>query len=210
MNTLSWSVSDGVGQLRLIRPEKRNAQNLEMWAELRQVGYDIIRAGETRALVLSGEGPVFSAGIDLGLLMGQATGEAASLPAVEQVQHAFTWLRDAPFATVAAVHGAALGAGAQLALACDLRIFAEGTVFGLPEIDFGIFPDLGGCAWLPGLIGTARAKALIFTGDRIDAAEALRLGIANQVVPNEGLLAAATALAARLAAKAPLGIAAAK
>ena len=72
MNTLIYSASDGVGHLRLNRPDKRNAQNLEMWAELRVAGHDIIRAGEIRALVLAGEGPAFSAGIDLSVLTGQA------------------------------------------------------------------------------------------------------------------------------------------
>ncbi|MFN0178414.1 MAG: enoyl-CoA hydratase/isomerase family protein [Gemmatimonadales bacterium] len=203
--------ANGVVRLRLNRPEKRNAQTPEMWRELRETGVELIDDRSVRVVLLSGNGPGFSAGIDLGVLLGAATGSGAALPSdVEPIQQAFTWLRDAPFPTIAAVHGFALGAGAQLALACDLRILADDAVMAFPEINFGILPDLGGCVWLPELIGSARAKELIFTGDRFDAHEAHRLGIANRVVPLSQLEAAAESLAATLAAKAPLGIAAAK
>jgi enoyl-CoA hydratase/carnithine racemase len=199
-----------IGRLILSRPGKRNAQTPAMWETLRTIGAQLLIEPDLRVLVVEGEGEVFSAGIDLTVLMAQARGEAAITLEVELVQQAFTWLRDAPFPTIAAVHGAALGAGFQLALACDLRIMAEGTICGLPEVDFGIFPDLGGCAWLPELVGTAKAKELIFTGRRFDAAEALAMGLANRVVPAADLRATVAALAETLAARAPLGIRAAK
>lgn len=210
LTTLQLERADHLVRIRLNRPEKRNAQNLEMWRELRELGVELSTDHSVRVVVLSGNGPAFSAGIDLSILMGQATGKANLLVDVELVQRAFSWLRDAPFPTIAAVQGHALGAGMQLALACDLRVVAEDAVFGLPEIDFGIFPDLGGCAWLPDLVGSAKAKELIFTGDRLTAAEALGLGIANQVVPADQLDATVMALATRLAQKAPLGIRMAK
>ena len=196
--------------LRLNRPEKRNAQSLELWRELREVGAELMADRSVRALLLSGNGHSFSAGIDLTVLLGQATGQSPMNVDAAEVQQAFRWLRDAPFATVAAVQGYALGAGMQLALACDLRIVADDAVFALPEIDFGIFPDLGGCAWLPELVGSAKAKELIFLGERIGAAEALRIGLVNRVVPAAELSVTARALAVRLAGRAPLGIAAAK
>jgi len=199
-----------IGRLVLPRGGKRNAQTPAMWEALRAIGAGLLVEPDLRVLIVEGEGEVFSAGIDLSVLMAQARGEAAITVEVELVQQAFSWLRDVPFPTIAAVHGAALGAGFQLALACDIRIMAEGTICGLPEVEFGIFPDLGGCAWLPELVGTAKAKELIFTGRRFDAAEALALGLANRVVPKEELRAAVTALAETLAAKAPLGIRAAK
>lgn len=200
-----------IGHLRLNRPDKRNAQTIAMWEELRRLGAELLLRPDLRVLVLSGEGPVFSAGIDLTVLLGHATRSGPELTVeVELVQQAFSWLREVPFPTIAAVQGAALGAGFQLALACDLRIVAEDAVLGLPETDFGIFPDLGGCAWLPELIGSARAKDLIFTGRRFGASEALQLGLANRVVPPAALGATVDALARQLASKAPLGLAAAK
>jgi enoyl-CoA hydratase/carnithine racemase len=199
-----------IGRLRLTRPEKRNAQTPEMWDALRRIGAELLQRPDLRVLVVEGEGPVFSAGIDLSVLLSQANGGAALSIEPELVQQAFTWLREVPFPTIAAVQGAAIGAGCQLALACDLRVLADDAVMGLPEITFGIFPDLGGCAWLPELVGTAKAKELIFTGARIDASEAHRIGLANRVVPASELAGAVTALATELASKAPLGIAAAK
>lgn len=208
-NTLRVERTGHVAQVRLDRPDKRNAQSLEMWDELRRVGIALQDDPDLRVVVVSGAGHSFSAGIDLSVLQDQ-TSDAGTIPDVELIQHAFRWLREASFPTIAMVQGYALGAGCQLALACDLRVLAEDAVMALPEIDFGIFPDLGGCAWLPELVGSAKAKELIFLGDRFDAAEALRLGIANRVVPREELEGVTMALAGRLARKAPLALAGAK
>lgn len=209
--TLRLERQGPVVRLRLNRPEKRNAQSLEMWRELKAVGLALEDDPEVRVVVVSGEGHSFSAGIDLTVLLGQASGTSDQpLPDVSEVQLAFTWLRDARFATIAMVHGHALGAGMQLALACDLRIASDDAVFGLPEVNFGILPDLGGCVWLPELVGPAKAKELIFTGDRFDADTALRLGIVNQVTPVAQLEAVTAALADRIAQRAPLAIGATK
>ncbi len=199
-----------VVRLRLNRPDKRNAQSLEMWRELQAVGVALEDDPEVRVVVVSGEGPSFSAGIDLTVLLGQASGGSEPLPEVSEVQLAFTWLRDARFATIAMVHGHALGAGMQLALACDLRIASDDATFALPEVNFGLLPDLGGCAWLPELVGPAKAKELIFLGDRFDAETALRLGIVNRVTTPATLEAVTTALADRIAKQAPLAIGATK
>ena len=204
--TLIVDRQGAIVRVRLNRPDKRNAQSIEMWDELRRVGLELEDDPAVRVVVVSGEGHSFSAGIDLAVILGQSQGQGL-LPEVELVQQAFTWLRDARFATIAMVQGYALGAGFQLALACDLRIFAADTVVALPEVNFGIIPDLGGCAWLPGLAGAARTKELAFTGDRIDADLALRYGIANRVVPLEELESTTMGLAGRIAAKAPLAIA---
>jgi enoyl-CoA hydratase/carnithine racemase len=198
-----------VARVRLDRADKRNAQTPEMWDALRRAGLALEEDRDVRVVVVSGEGQSFSAGIDLSVLLGQAD-RTEPLPEIELVQQAFRWLREARFATIAMVQGYALGAGLQLALACDLRILADDAVLALPEVDFGIFPDLGGCVWLPQLIGSAKARELIYTGDRITAGEALRLGLANRVVPGDQLETVAMGLAERIAAKAPLGIAAAK
>ena len=199
-----------IARVVLDRAAKRNAQTLEMWEALRRLGAELVADPSVRVVVVAGEGPVFSAGIDLSLLAGQAAGTGPPLPAVELVQQAFTWLREGPFVSIAAVRGAAIGAGMQLALACDLRILAEGTVMALPEIEFGIFPDLGGCAWLPELVGTSRAKELILTGRKVTAAEALSLGLANQLVVAADLDRTVETLARRLAARSPLAVRAVK
>lgn len=200
-------------RLKLNRPDKRNAQSLEMWRELKAVGVALEDDPEVRVVVVSGEGHAFSAGIDLTVLMaqGQAAGTGdAPIPDVSEVQLAFTWLRDARFATIAMVHGYALGAGMQLALACDIRMAADDATFALPEVNFGILPDLGGCAWLPELVGPAKAKELIFLGDRFDAQTAHRLGIVNQLTPPGSLEAVTMAMAERIAKQAPLAIGATK
>lgn len=214
---MSWSTielersANGVVQLRLNRPEKRNAQTVEMWRELHAVGVELVGDRSVRAVVLSGKGETFSAGIDLSVLMGAAQSSGGSVPIeVELVQAAFRWLRQAPFPTLAAVHGYALGAGAQLALACDLRIFSDTAVMGFPEVNYAILPDLGGCVWLPEIVGQAKAKELLLLGERFDAGEAHRLGIANRVVPAAELAGSVDAIAAALAAKAPLALQAAK
>jgi enoyl-CoA hydratase/carnithine racemase len=134
------------------------------------------------------------------------TGDDRLVRAITDIQEAYTWLADAPYPTIAAVRGYALGGGLQLALACDLRIVARGTKLGLPEHRYGLLPDLGGTYWLPRLVGPAKAKELIFTGETIDADEALRIGLANRVVEDADLEKAAGAMAEAIAAQPPIAV----
>jgi len=127
-----------------------------------------------------------------------------------RTQDAYTWLEEAPFATIAAVRGYALGAGLQIALACDVRVLARGTTVGLLEFKYGIIPDLGGTQRLPRLVGAGKAKELIFTAARIDADEALRIGLVEQLVDDGDLEPAAGELATAIAAQPPLAVRAAK
>jgi enoyl-CoA hydratase/carnithine racemase len=127
-----------------------------------------------------------------------------------RTQEAYTWLEEVPFATIAAVRGYALGAGLQLALACDIRVLARGTQVGLLEFKYGILPDLGGTQRLPRLVGPGKAKELIFTAARVDAEEALRIGIAERIVEDDELDAAAAELAETIAAQPPLAVRGAK
>jgi len=195
-----------IGRLRLNRPAKLNAQTPQMWAELRELGRTLRDERDLRCLVVSGEGRAFSSGIDLAEITGQdGLGAAAQVKPgagadrlvamIRQGQEAFSWLVDAPFASIAAVRGYALGAGLQLALACDLRVAARTTQLGALEFRYGLLPDLGGTAWLPRLVGPARAKELVFTAARIDAEEALRIGLVNRVVEDAELDSAVGALA---------------
>jgi enoyl-CoA hydratase/carnithine racemase len=125
-------------------------------------------------------------------------------------QEAYTWLEEVPFATIAAVRGYALGAGLQLALACDVRCVARGTKLGLLEHKYGIIPDLGGTQRLPRLVGAGRAKELIFTAATIEAEDAERIGLAEHVVADEELEEQVEELAERIAAQPPLAVRAAK
>jgi len=206
-----------IGRLRLNRPAKLNAQTPQMWAELRELGRTLRDERDLRCLVVSGEGRAFSSGIDLAEITGQdGLGAAAQVKPgvgadrlvamIRQGQEAFSWLVDAPFASIAAVRGYALGAGLQLALACDLRVAARTTQLGALEFRYGLLPDLGGTAWLPRLVGPARAKELVFTAARIDAEEALRIGLVNRVVEDAELEAAVGALAETIAAQPPLAL----
>ena len=118
----------------------------------------------------------------------------------------FSWIPDLGCASVAAVRGHAYGAGLQLALACDFRIFAEGTKVGLLETRYGLLPDMGATVRLPRIVGENRARELILLGDIIDAAEALRIGLANRVVADRDLDTAAAELARRLADQPPIAV----
>jgi enoyl-CoA hydratase/carnithine racemase len=210
-----------VGWLRLDRPERLNAMTGELWAELREVGTMLRDDPDLRALVVTGEGRAFSSGIDTSVFEGafgdalsavggddgQSAGTSAALvETIMRTQDAFSWLSDAPFATIAAVRGYALGAGLQLALACDLRVFARGTTVGLLELQYGMMPDLGGTQRLPLLVGAGKAKELIFTGAKIDAEEAHRIGLCEQFVDDEDLDDTVAALANTIAGQPPLAI----
>jgi enoyl-CoA hydratase/carnithine racemase len=219
--TLIFERRDSIGWLRLNRPDKLNAQTPTMWNELRELGREVGQDHALRCLVVIGEGRAFSSGIDLAQLtgggglpaaagVGSKEGDDPIVAAVLRTQEAFTWIADAPFASIAAIRGYAFGAGLQLALACDIRLVARGTKLGALEFQYGLLPDLGATAWLPRLVGAAKAKELVFTAARIDADEALRIGLVNRVVDDAELESRATALAATIAAQPPLALKGAK
>jgi enoyl-CoA hydratase/carnithine racemase len=220
MNTLRLEQDGHVGRLVLARPDKLNSFTTEMWDELHRLGDDLLAdPGDLRALVVIGEGRAFSSGIDTSVFTGGdglvvpdpgARDDNPIVDAIMRTQESFTWLERVPFATIAAVRGYALGAGLQIALACDIRIFAQGTSVGLLEFKYGIIPDLGGTQRLPRLVGTGKAKELIFTSGRIDADEAFRIGLCEQLVADDELDERAGDLARKIAAQPPLAIAAAK
>ena len=220
MNTLRLERDGHVGRLVLDRPDKLNSFTAEMWDELRTLGQELVAdPGDLRALIVTGEGRAFSSGIDTSVF---TTGSGLNVPdagardanplvdMVLRTQESYSWLETAPFATIAAVRGYALGAGLQIALACDMRIFARGANVGLLEFKYGIIPDLGGTQRLPRLVGPGKAKEMIFTSARIDADEAYRIGLCEQLVSDEELNEAAEKLAEKIAGQPPLAIAAAK
>jgi len=202
-------------EIVLNRPEKRNAISAEMF---RQFDAAVTRANRTpglRAVLIRGEGESFSAGIDVSTLLGLAEShgphwQQRMRAITDEFQGVLNRLERLELPTIALLHGHCLGLALELALACDLRLAAEGTALGLPETLLGIIPDVGGTTRLTRLVGPARAKELIFTGRRIDAAQAERWGIVNGVVPGAELVAAGDALAAEIAAAAPLAVGMAK
>lgn len=219
METLKLDRDGPVAWLRLDRPEKLNAMTVEMWDELRALGAELVDDRELRCLIVIGEGRAFSAGIDTSTFTGSGLSTSGDLAAyhddpmaaaVLRTQEAYTWLEDAPYPTIAAVRGYALGAGIQLAMACDLRVLARGTRVGVFEQKYGIMPDLGGTHWLPLLVGTAKAKELTWTAAEIDADEALRIGLCERLVDDDQLEAEVEALAAAIAAQPPLAVRGAK
>jgi enoyl-CoA hydratase/carnithine racemase len=197
-------LQDGILTITLNRPEKRNALSIELF---QAVGQAFLGAAEpeVRVVLLRGAGEVFSAGIDLGSLAGLAGGDAANFRVGGgELQDIFMRLERIGKPSVAAIQGAAFGAGLQLALACDLRVAAEDARLGLFEIHFGIIPDLGGIHRLVHLCGLSRAKDLVLTGREVRPKKAMRIGLVDRVVPAEELDQAALELAREIASKAPL------
>ena len=197
----------------LDRAEQLNAQTPDTWAALAAVGRSL--DDDVRVVVVRGAGRSFSAGLDRSLFSQatDATGtlaELAGMPAdlaqerIRGYQSGFRWLRSPGVVSVAAVQGHAIGAGAQLALACDLRILAEDAQLRLPEATLGLVPDLTGTSALVELVGYSRAMEMCLTGRAVGAAEAHAIGLANLVVPAAELDGAVADLVAALTAP-PVG-----
>ncbi|MEU8453661.1 enoyl-CoA hydratase/isomerase family protein [Streptomyces griseoaurantiacus] len=191
------TVDDTVATVTLANPAKRNAQGPALWRTLIEVGR--LLPGSVRVVVLRAEGKSFSAGLDRQMLtpegipgepsfIGLARSEDAELDAtIAAYQEAFTWWRRNDLVSVAAVQGHAIGAGFQLALACDLRVVADDVQFAMRETSLGLVPDLTGTHPLVGLVGYARALEICVTGRFVHAEEAVSTGLANAAVPGEQL-----------------------
>ena len=195
---------DHVGVATLNRPEKRNAMDLAMFEGLHAVGEQAAgaaTAGDCRAVLVTGAGRAFSAGLDVGLFADQLSGgQAFDDERIAWLQAAFTAFEDLPVPTVAAVRGAAVGAGCQLAIACHLRVAAPDLRMGVREARWGLVPDLGGTYRLPRLLGLSRAVDLAVSARDLDAETALAWGLVDAVLTGERFDAQARAYAARLAA----------
>lgn len=178
-----------VATMTLCRPDVLNAQTPGMWTAFREIGRDL--PGDVRVVVVRGEGRAFSAGLDLRVAQGEggAVSELVTMApggAAERIagyQAGFTWLGRPDIISIAAVQGHAIGAGFQLALACDMRICTEDAKFTMAEVSLGLVPDLGGTGPLVALVGYARALEICVTGRRVGANEALSMGLVNLVVP---------------------------
>jgi enoyl-CoA hydratase/carnithine racemase len=202
---LKLAIDGQVGTVTLARPERRNALTPAVWRGLAAIGADLPH--EVRIVVVRGEGPSFCAGIDLNLLAGGAGDEAVARPddsdfdeQVAGYQAGYLWLRDPAIVSIAAVQGHAIGAGFQLALACDLRILAQDAKLCMKEPALGLVPDLTGTKPLVDIVGLPRAIELCLTARTVAAAEALLLRLAELVVPAAELDAAVADLVAALLA----------
>ena len=201
------SEEDGV-ELLLLKNPPVNALSTALLRELDARIAAIEAAPKTRAVVLAGDGQYFSAGADL---KEMATLDLAAAPEiVGRGQALFRRIAELAPPVVAAVNGLALGGGLELALACDLRVAGESAKFGAPEVNYGLMPAYGGTQRLPRTVGLAKAKELIFAGGMISAAEALRIGLVNKVVPAGQELRAARDLAHTIGQRAPKAVQAAK
>jgi enoyl-CoA hydratase/carnithine racemase len=210
---MSIVISEDHGRARHVvmnRPEKRNAMNQEL---LRELGAALEAAGadaSVECVVLRGEGPVFSAGVDLGELAAFAGQPHVLRPFREVFLRCANVCEEMPKPVVCQIQRTCVGGALEVALGCDLRIASADAQFGLPEVRFGIIPDVGGSTRLPAVVGLGRAKELIMTARMIDAAEAERIGLVNRVVAPEDLAQATEALVGELLANSPLAAGRAK
>jgi len=210
-------IIDGVADVRLARPDKRNAIDGAMFTALVNVGERLKNAAEVRAVVLSGEGPDFCAGLDFGWFEAMRSGSRLSLeldlpasdsPAQAAGQRAAYVWAEVPVPVIAAVSGNALGGGLQIALGADIRIVAPDARLSVLEIRWGLVPDMTGTQLLPELVGRDVAKELTFTGRVVSGTEAVTLGLATRV--SDDPLAAALELARSIAGRSPDAIRASK
>ncbi|MEU5256476.1 enoyl-CoA hydratase/isomerase family protein [Streptomyces longwoodensis] len=204
------TVDDALATVTLANPAKRNAQSPAMWRALAEAGR--LLPGAVRVVVLRGEGKSFSAGLDRQMFTPEGiegepsfidlarSGDAELDAAIARFQEGFTWWRRSDLVSIAAVQGHAIGAGFQLALACDLRVVADDVQFAMRETALGLVPDLTGTHPLVSLVGYGRAVEMCLTGRFVQAAEAVSTGLANIAVPVDQLDATVTELASAILA----------
>lgn len=202
---LLYSTRDGIATITINRPAVRNALNAQT---VRELGEAFAQAGKdaaVRVVILTGSGEkAFVAGADINELAVQSpvSGKEYALSG----QAVFDSIENLGKPVIAAVNGFALGGGCELAMACTFRIASENAVMGQPEVKLGIIPGYGGSQRLPRLVGKGRALQILLTAEMVSAADAFRIGLVNQVVPQAELLGAAEGMARKIIANAPLAV----
>ncbi|MGH3241950.1 MAG: enoyl-CoA hydratase/isomerase family protein [Spirillospora sp.] len=214
---LALEIDGPVATITLNRPERRNSLTFATWRALAAIGRSLsIGPDGVRVVVVRGAGPSFSAGIDLEMFSGRGGGVPDGSDAeaadrfIAELQSGYTWLRRPDIVSVAAVHGHAIGAGFQLALSCDIRVVADDATFCMKEPALGLVPDLTGTKPLVEIVGVGRALELCLTARTVLADEAARIGLAEILVPRDGLDAAVRDLTGALLAVNPGAAAATK
>ena len=198
-NTLLLEIVDGLALLKVNRPQAMNALNQEVLLELLAAFQELEKDENVRVIILTGEGKAFVAGADIKGMVSMTAQEARRFS--EMGRTVTEAMESIGKPIIAAVNGFALGGGTELALACDFVYASEDAKFGQPEINLGIIPGFGGTQRLARLIGKAKAKELIYTGQMISAQEAKELGIVNKTFPAEDILAAAKKAGSAIASK---------
>ena len=204
---VTLSVEDGVGTIRLDRP-KMNAINDDLYRGVHAAAQQAAADPEVRAVVLYGGERVFAAGADIKAM--SALSRETMLTWGRELTDSFTQVQHIPKPVIAAITGYALGGGYELALCADFRVMGTSAKIGQPEILLGVIPGAGGTQRLARLVGPAKAKDLVFTGRHVGAEEALEIGLADAVVPDDEVYSTAVAMARKFAAGPPLALAAAK
>jgi enoyl-CoA hydratase/carnithine racemase len=197
-----FAVADGVATVRLNRPAKLNALTFDAYADLRDLLAELPQRADVRVLVIDGEGHSFCSGGDVEEIIGplQTMGTADLLEFTRMTGSVVKALRECPLPAIAAVNGVAAGAGAVIALACDLRLMAESASFAFLFTRVGLAgADMGSAYLLPRIVGLGRATELLMLGDKVSAERAVAIGLASEVVPDDELTTRALALAHRLA-----------
>jgi methylglutaconyl-CoA hydratase len=194
--------------LSLNRPKQHNALSKALLADLGKAIEECWHDSSVRVVMITGEGPSFCAGADLKERAQMPEEEVARF--VSKIRNTLGMLQEMPKPVIALINGGAFGGGLEMALACDIRIAAEGALMGLTETSLGIIPGAGGTQRLPRVVGVAKAKELIFTARRVDAREAHSLGLVNMVVPKDRLLDTGWEMAQRIAKNGPIAVAMAK
>lgn len=214
--TLAVTLEDHIATVRLNRPEKANAMNATMWQEIRQAFQWVDETPEARVAVLQGEGKLFSAGIDLQMMMGlgaqirndcDGRTREALRRVILDLQDTLSSLERCRKPVLAAIHGGCIGGGIDLITCADMRYCSADAYFAIKEIDIGMTADVGTLQRLPRLVGEGIARELAYTGRRLEAEEARQIGLVNRVFESrDALYAGVHAIAATIAAKSPLAI----
>jgi enoyl-CoA hydratase len=207
--TILYKKENGIGVVRINRPQALNALNREVFSELYEVFSGISTDSEVKVVIITGSGDkAFIAGTDITEMRSQSSLEIRSFAMAARKANEAIYNLGKP--VIAAINGFALGGGLELAMVCDLRICSENAKFGQPEINLGIIPGGGGTQRLTRLVGMTKAKELIFTGDMIDAQTAHDIGFVNKVVPSGKVMDEAKALAQKLLGKGAVALRMAK
>jgi len=207
-NNLIIEIEDGIATLTINRPKTLNALNTDMLRELSRAFDELEGNPKVNVAILTGAGKAFVAGADISEMRDKNAVEGREFGLLGQ--SVFTKVENLSKPVIAAVNGYALGGGTELALSCDMIYASEKAKFGQPEVGLGVTPGFGGTQRLPRRVGLAMAKELIFTGRIIGAEEALRIGLANKVVPQDSLLEEVKGLAKEIASKGQVSVRLAK
>lgn len=208
---LKLRAEGGIAVLTLNRPDTLNSWNQQMRDEMRDAVRDLTADDSLRVLMITGEGRAFSAGEDVRGMQGLAdAGTRGFRRVARNIHNVFDDLEAIEIPVIAAINGVAAGGGLELALSCDFRLAADTAKLGFPETNVGLIPGSGGCSRLVKLVGIAKAKRLVMTGQMIPAQQALAIGLVEEVMPADQLMPRAMDLAKTLAAKAPLALGLAK